>query len=176
MESDLHELTCRIRRSIRYHRTRERFFRRWASAIAFISLVSGFSIVAAILAEVQGYFALTAGAVVAFTQAAEMAFGISAKASTHNGLAVEFAALEAAMARVPDHDEAACRRFLEDTLRIEMREPPIKRYLDLICHNQVARAMGSDDVESLIWWQRWFAQYLAGDSTMEMLGNRRPAT
>ena len=170
MESDLHELTCRIRRSIRYHRARERFFRTWASAIAFISLVSGSSVVAAILTEMLVYFALTAGAVVALTQAAEMAFGISAKASTHNGLAVEFSALEAAMARVPDPDEAARRRFLEDTLRIEMREPPIKRYLDLICHNQVARAMGSDDVESLAWWQRLFAQYLNGDNAMENVG------
>ena len=54
-----------------------------------------------------------------------------------------------------------------EVLTIEAREPPIKRYLDLICHNQVARAMGSTDVEKLTRRQRWFAQWLDGDTALD---------
>ena len=40
-----------------------------------------------------------------------------------------------------------------EILSIEAREPPIRRYLDLICHNQVARSIGSDDIQPLLWWR-----------------------
>ena len=100
-------------------------------------------------------------------QAVEVTYGLSSKATTHRGLAAEFLGLEINMNWISGSDSDACERLLEYILRIEMREPPIKRYLDIICHNQVARAMGSDDVVALYWWQRWFAQYLSGDSAME---------
>ena len=54
-----------------------------------------------------------------------------------------------------------------EILNIEMREPPIKRYLDIICHNQVAISIGSNDIESLTFWQRTLANYLSGDNALQ---------
>ncbi|MBC6437034.1 MAG: hypothetical protein GDA52_02580 [Rhodobacteraceae bacterium] len=169
MEHDLHDVICRIQRSIRYHKARERFFRFWSGLAGMLCLLAGSAVVVSILAQGPGWLALGCGAVVAVAQAAEAVLGWSGKASAHSGFASEFAALERTMALLPETDARTLKNIGAEILRIEAREPPIYRYLDLICHNQVARAIGSDDVEHLAWWQRTFAHILPGASAMETL-------
>lgn len=162
-----HELTCHLQRSIRYHRARERFFDHWSHRISFVSLLSGSTIVVSLLAKAPEPISLCAGALVAVAQAMELVGQFSAKSRLHSGLAGEFLALERSLVRNGQDSPEVLADFTSEVLLIEAREPPIKRYLDLICHNQVACALGLDDVEKVTWFQRWFAQYLNGDGALQ---------
>lgn len=164
---DLHTLSCDVQRSVRYHRARERFFASWSNWFSFLSLVAGSSVVVALLASAPNWVAVAAGVVVVVTQALEQVFRLSSKTRDHSSLANEFLALERILTLKGQLTEQDLRDLRAEVLSIEAREPPIKRYLDLICHNQVARAIGSDDLEPLKWWQRFLAQYLNGDGALQ---------
>ncbi|MEI4470948.1 hypothetical protein [Frigidibacter sp. MR17.24] len=104
---------------------------------------------------------------VASAQGIDLIAQTGPKARIHNGLASEFIGLEKLLITNPDMSPDACRSIEAEMKQIEAREPPIKRYLDLICHNQVARSLGSDDIEKLSWAQRRFAHYLKGDGALQ---------
>ena len=163
----MHELSLHLQRSVRYHRARERFFESWSNLISFASLLAGSSVVVALLASAAPWVALTAGALVAAMQAVEQVARLSSKARDHAGFAAEFLSLERIVVLKGNSTEDDLRELRAEVLSIEARAPPIKRYLDLICHNEVARAIGSDDVEPLTFWQRSLAQYLNGDSALQ---------
>ncbi|MEI4262814.1 hypothetical protein [Roseovarius sp. D0-M9] len=167
IEDQWHEISCHLQRSVRYHRARERFFESWSNGISVLSLLAGSSVVVSILAECPQWIALASGGIVAALQAFDQVFRLGAKARDHNSLAGEFLALERilVMKDAPSLDDI--RELRAEILTIEAREPPVRRYLDLICHNQVARAMGSDDIEQLSWSQRTFAQFLSGDTALQ---------
>lgn len=157
-----HEFLCRLWRSVRYHRAREAFFQGWSSTFQFVSLIAGSSVVVTILSDAPAMWSLAAGAAVAVMQGAELVFRLADKARMHNALAAEFHAIERVAVMTGDLSDAKLRELRGEMLAVESREPPIKRYLDLICHNQVARSIGSDDTAPLAWWQIRFSQYLAG--------------
>lgn len=48
-----------------------------------------------------------------------------------------------------------------------MREPPIKNYFGLICHNQVAITIGSNDIKPIAIWWRMLVQWLNGDTALQ---------
>ena len=163
--NDLHDLSCHLQRSIRYHKARERFFGSWSSFNSFLSLIMGSAVVVGLLSDhLPDYVALGAGTAVAVSQSLELVLQWSTKARDHQAFASEFAALERVLASRDAPDAAFLRDLRAEVLTIEAREPPIKRYLDLICHNQVARALGSNDLARVTWWQRLTAQYRPGDS------------
>lgn len=164
VNDDWQGLECDVQRSIRYHMARVRFFQGWETVLRFVSLISGSSVVVAILAQAPDWVGLTAGALVAFAQAAELIGELGAKARRHSGLASEFSAIEQAIAlHGPNVDATTYSQTRARILQIEAREPPVKRYLDLICHNQIAHSIGSRHVYALNWWQRSFAHYLSGE-------------
>ena len=66
-----HELMCHIKRSVRYHRARQRFFDGWSHAVSFVSLLAGSAVVVALLASAPTWVAVSAGAAVAAIQALE---------------------------------------------------------------------------------------------------------
>lgn len=168
MEIDRHhELLCHVQRSIRYHRLRERFFAQWSRFISLLTLVSGSAVVATILSNLPDWASLAAGVTIVVLQAIQLIWGLDQKARLHSDLASEFVGIEREIARQGELSNEQIKELNSEILRIEAREPPIKRYLDLICHNQVARSIGSNDVERLKWWQRMFAQYLNGDTALQ---------
>lgn len=166
-DNDIHELTCHLQRSVRYHRARERFFEWWSNVFSVVSLLAGSSVVVSLLAAAPAWVAMASGATVAGMQALELVFRLSGRARDHNGFASEFLALERILVEKDVVTEADLRAMKAEILTIEAREPPVKRYLDVICHNQVAVSIGSDDIEKLTPWQRWFAQYLSGDHALQ---------
>lgn len=159
-----HGVHCDLQRSTRYHRARERFFQSWSSVIGFISLLSGSAVVVSLLSKGPDWVALAAGSLIAISQAFELIGGLSAKSRLHNSLASEFIALERELVSRGDLSATELQDLKGRILTVESREPPIKRYLDIICHNQVARSIGSQDIATLWFWQRWFAQWLNGDN------------
>lgn len=146
---------------------RERFFSTWSNVFSVVSLLSGSGVVVSLMAEMPPIVPLVAGGIVAFIQTFDQVIGTNGKARDHASLASEFLALERIMVMQGDLDAEAIRDLRAEVLSIEAREPPVKRYLDLIAHNQVARALGSDDIETLRWWQRLLAQYLPGDGALQ---------
>jgi hypothetical protein len=163
LETQLHELRCDAQRSIRYHLARVRFFRFWSSLFSFIGLISGSSVVVSILATAPSWIALTAGAIIAATQAIELIWNISEKARLHSSLQSEFNSLEQEIVIAGDKlNDDYYRRLEAKRLNIETREPPIKRWLDLLCHNEVAYAMGSNEIYDVPFWPRLAAQWLPG--------------
>lgn len=167
IESERHDLSCHLQRSVRYHRARERFFETWSSLVSFLSLIGGSSVVVSILAELPEWVSLTSGGIVAALQALDQVLRLAAKARDHNSLAGEFLALERILVMKDQLSADDIRELRAEILAIEAREPPVRRYLDLICHNQVARAMGLNDTEHLSWYQRTFAQFLSGDTALQ---------
>ena len=163
----LHSIRCHLQRSTRYHKARERFFSYWFNLFSFFSLLSGSAVVVSILASAPAWVSLAAGAIVAITQAIEQIGGLHGKAKLHSGLASEFTSLERYLHIGNSESEIDLNSIYAEVLSIEMREPPIKRYLDLICHNQVVRSIGSTDVEHISFWQKLFAQFLNGDSALQ---------
>lgn len=161
---DSHGFLCDLWRSTRYHRAREAFFQSWSSLFAFLSLIAGSSVVVTILAEAPPIWSVLAGGMVAMMQAAELVFRLADKARIHASLAGEFLALERLTTMSGDLTKSRLRELRGEMLSIETREPPIRRYLDLMCHNEVARAINSKDIEPLTWFQRTFCHYLAGPS------------
>ena len=162
--TDWHALESDVKRSIRYHMARVRFFQSWEVSLRFVSLISGSSVVVAILAGAPDWVGLTAGALVAVAQAAELIGELGAKARRHSTLANEFSAIDQDMALRGDQVELAVYRQTQARiLAIDAREPPIKRYLDLLCHNQIAHSIGSRDVYVVNWWHRLLAHYLSGE-------------
>jgi hypothetical protein len=165
--NDIHEISCHLQRSVRYHKARERFFENWSNLFSFASLIAGSSVVVSLLSSAPQWVALTAGALVAAMQAIEQVFRLAHKARDHSGLASEFFAIERFITLESNITQEHLREMRAEIMSIESREPPIKRYLDLICHNQVARSIGSDDIEKLKWHQRTLAQYLNGDHALQ---------
>jgi hypothetical protein len=163
----VYELTCHLQRSTRYHKARERFFVSWSNCFSFLSLAAGSSVVVSLLAKFPEWVPLAAGAAVAIMQATEQVFRLAGKARDHSAFASEFLALERILATQEQPTTHDILEIKGEVLSIEAREPPIKRYLDLICHNQVACAVGSDDLEELTFWQRTFAQYWSGENALQ---------
>ena len=150
------ELFFAVRRSVRYHRHRERFLDRVHHAGALLTAFAGSATVAALLVELPARWAwlrLFAAGVTAFGGATEVVFGAARAARRHDSLAVSFLGLErdvlrAGLSPTPETlVELQSRR-----LDIEAGEPPVYRVLDAICHDELVTALGVD--RSLVPQQR----------------------
>lgn len=168
-DTERYEIWYDIQRSIRYHRAREAFYQWYANTFTFLTLLAGSGIVMSLLGTGPKLLSVSLGVAVAAAQIIELVFQIAHKARLHNSLASEFMALDRVMTRTPSMDEKALAEIRSDILTIEAREPPIKRYLDLICHNQVARMIGSKDLEKLTFWQRNLANWLSGSTALQKI-------
>ena len=167
-ESDrLHSIRCHLQRLTRYHKARERFFSYWFNMLSFFTLSGGSAIVVSILTGAPIWVSLTAGTIVTVAQAIQQIGVLHNKTTLHSALASEFTSLERYLHMGNRENETDLDSICAEISSIEMREPPIKRYLDLICRNQVAQSIGSDDVEHISFWQKLFAQFLNGDSALQ---------
>ena len=148
-----------VRRSVRYHRRRERFFDRMHHLGAFAAALTGSATIAALLAG-HPTLVTVAAAVTALAGAGEMVFGLARKARRHNNLAREWIALERDVVRAGEElPESRLRELEAARLDIEACEPPVLRVLDAMCHDELVTALGIEDGHrsNLGWWQRWFA-------------------
>ena len=145
-----------VRRSVRYHVRRERYFDRAHHFGAFVAALSGSATITALLAG-HPVLVTVAAAATALCGAGEMVFGLARKARLHSNLAREFIALEKALIVAgEDLAESRLREFEAVRLDIEAREPPVLRVLDAMCHDELVTALGieSGQRSNLDWWQR----------------------
>jgi hypothetical protein len=156
-----HDLLFGVRRSIRYHTRRRRFFDRWNLVTNALAVIFGSTTIGGV---VKGWdtLAITAGAIVTFFSAVNLVVGTVRMARLHEDLAKKFVDLEKELVLAGEHDEQAHRGFCAKRLEVERDEPPVLRVLDSICHNELLRAMGYDRSHyvEITWYQRLLAQFV----------------
>ena len=162
----LDDLLFAVRRSVRYHDIRKQHFERINNLVMFVALLLGTGTLATFIEGLDA----TLWVQLSLPLAATILLGISlvcrvsSKASIHNDLKRRFITLEQSIAEKPNNwDDTDIAAWIKERLTIESDELPIKRILDVICHNDVMRSMGYEETHP-DWWkvgifQRLFAQY-----------------
>jgi hypothetical protein len=145
-DRELNDLLFAIKRSIRYHHHRRRFFDRLDEFIKIFSLVTGSGAFLTAMGAHQGLTQVFA-ALVALLSIISLVVGPAQAARLHEELARKFAKLELEIKRAGRLDADKLDSFVADRLTIESDEPPVLRVLDTICHNELCRASGYESCE-----------------------------
>ena len=156
VEAEYDDLLFAVRRSVRYHRHRERFLDRVHKFGALLTGVAGFATVATLPAR-WTWVPLVTASVTALAGATELVFGPARAARRHDSLAVSFLALEKDLLRIgPSLTPEALVEVQSRRLDIEATEPPVYRVLDAICHDELVTALGIDPSQrtNVTRWQR----------------------
>lgn len=165
LRKELRGLLFGIRRSARYHLRRRRFFELVDTWAQFLQVAFGSTGIVSLLAEFDARITVVAVAVVALSATFNLVIGTSRMARLHQDLARRFLALEKAMVLDSPSSHDGFLQFTAQRLEIEMEEPPVLRTLDRLCHNELLRATGYDDIQmvSIPFYQRLFANLISFD-------------
>lgn len=147
-----------IRRSVRYHDHRRRFYLNFRTAINFFTVIAGSAIVASSVAVSPSHLMLwAAGSVVAILALLDLAVGTADKATLHADLYRRFIGLEKRLLNSEKQSAEALDSIESDQLDIEMDEPSIYHALNRSCHNELLRSEGRPELfETLSWSHRTF--------------------
>ena len=149
-----------IRRSVRYHRHRERFLDWISNTFKVATAVAGSATVVSLLAKAGPWWPEAAATLTALFSAFDIVVAPGRTARLHNDLARDFIGLE------KDTLGAGSGLSREDLVALEARrldieanEPPHYRVLNMICHNELVRALGESPEHYVDVWcfQRWLA-------------------
>lgn len=156
-----HHLLFGVRRSVRYHAERRRFFDRWHRVTMLATIVGGSATIVSV-AQQRPAIATALAAAVSVAGALDMVIGYAGRAREHHDLVRGFSALERDMVATltPTGDDVA--RCTGRRLDLEAEEPATLRLLDSQCHNDLAYALGYDarQIVPLRWYHRLLAQYV----------------
>lgn len=154
-ENKVHDLLFDVRRSVRYHNRRRQFFDRFSKLSDTFALLSGSATIITVVSTLSTtkapiYFA----AATAIASAINLVFGTKSNARLHHDLARQFISLEKRLIS-PDLTPAILATIESDRLSIEAEEPPVLRVLDLICHNELIKAMGygKEELFNIPFWK-----------------------
>lgn len=139
----LHDQLFDIRRSVRYHRRRQKFFEWSHDMLLWMTALLGTSTASSLF----GGWGLieVAAALTAVASVSNLVFAPARKARLHSDLARRFIDLER-LAISPDAENRVSE-IKAKRLVIEEDEPPIYRVLDTLCYNEVMRSLGYKDDE-----------------------------
>ena len=139
-----------VQRSVRYHNRRRGFYERCHTLIVFFGVVGGSATIGAFGAAVTEDLPLWVKLLPAFLttllSAWDLVVGNSRKAWQHADLARQFINLEqrlvADRAAPSDELDKIVTDITVQRLVIESTEPPILQVLNILCDNELRRAMG----------------------------------
>lgn len=157
LDEKTYDLLFGIRRSVRYHNHRRRFYEIWNSITVAAAMVGGSSAVAAFLVDVaEGWSWLPVGlaAAVALLGAVDLAVGTLRCAYLHGDLARRFISLEQRFAHGRSLEDDEHEELTRARLGIEADEPPPLRLLDVMCHFELRRSLGDTAIHPAIPWPR----------------------
>ena len=153
------ELLWGVERSIRYHDRRRRFFEACHSIVLVfgaILAVVGFAVANEIIREqwLSAVFSILTMLVFLLY----LFFAFSRCARHHISLKHKFSELEKKIITNDDKNNIATLKACR--IEIEKDEPPIRRALDILCHNELARSRREtkDDIYKVTLSQRLTAQ------------------
>jgi len=161
LECAHHNILFGVRRSIRYHHRRRRFFDRIHKLTTFLSALTGTATFATVFAKAGPAWTLSFAAAVAIFSTIDLVVGTAQSARLYDDLAKRFIDLEKEIVTTGEMTDELLANFKAERLDIEKDEPPPLKVLDSICHNELMRAMDYDpkDFVPINYYQRFFAQF-----------------
>ena len=174
VEEALEGLLFDVRRSARYHERRCAFFtvlHRLTNLTAI--LLAGVVLMELLAREPSPIWIRVLAAIGGLLSACDLVVGFGASADAHRDFKRRWVALERQILKGALHPTATDERLI-----IETEEPPIYRALDVLCHNELCRAMGMARCEMyrVPRFVRWTAQILHWyDRSFAPLEPRPPA-
>lgn len=160
LEQRWNDLLFGVRRSVRYHNRRRRFFERYHTITTALSVLAGAATVVMVLQELGPLAPSITAALVTVLATFDLVVGTTAKAREHAEFARRFIELEKEMLTSAP-DEQRLKEFTAERLDIEADEPPPLHVLNVICHNELVRALGygQEHLVPLKWYQRLLAHF-----------------
>jgi hypothetical protein len=158
-----HEIIFGVRRSVRYHNRRRAFFDGWVLITNAVSVIFGSAAMWVFWSKANLDWGVYAALIVTFFSAINLVVGAGQRARLHADLARRFFSLEKEIISMADPTEEQRRLLMGKRLEIEADEPPVLRVVDVMCHNELADAMGFDrpkDFYTIPWYL-----YLTGHFT-----------
>ena len=158
----VHELLFGVRRSIRYHNHRKRFFDRLHKLSTALSALSGSATIVSVLAKAGPNLTITFAAAVAIFSIIDIVIGTTQAFRLHDDLSRQFTLLEKDIISTINPNDDALAKWIAQRLDIEANEPTAMRVIDSICHNELIRALGYDlsELVEIKWYQRLFSQII----------------
>ena len=170
MSQEFDDLLFGVRRSVRYHSRRQKFFQNCHTLLMI------FTMVAASLTFAANYPSSTLAeswpdwimhwlpALIALFAIVDVVIGFSNKAWRHGDFMRGFNDLQCEMEALHLKGNASAddvARLTKERLRIEADEPPVLHVLNTICHNELMRAMGyrQDEMVKITFFQRLLAPF-----------------
>ena len=144
--NDRSDLLFGVRRSIRYHNHRRRFFDAIDKTAKILTVIAGSATFATALGS-HRHWTLALAFSVAVLSTIDLIIASASRARLHSDLAKRFAVLETRIVRHKQLARDDLNEFIAERLMIESDEPPAMRVLDGQCHNELCRAMEEDDCE-----------------------------
>lgn len=166
LENEKHDLLFAVRRSVRYHYRRSCFFDGWNRFTIVISIILGSAAVASFL---NGNTITSIYPALLSFWSAFIAIISTRMARLHTDLARRFIALTVEIIRIKELTEDDIIELRVKRLEIEADEPPIKRILDIICHNELCQAEGYPESKlyHVPFYKRFLANFLSsGDASI----------
>lgn len=163
IDKDRWEILWAVQKSQRYHSRRNAFFDRWNKATAFVGVLAGSAVIAALADQVPKALAVAGGVLVVVMSGVDLVVGTSQMAHRHGDLRRRFCELEADISRDPSPTESTVAEWRARRLTIEAEEPAIYVALDLLCENELARAYGHLSATprvTLPWYKVMTAQFI----------------
>ncbi len=157
-----HEVSYRLRLSIRYHQRRARFFDLWEKWIKVLVTLAGTSAFAALAFEtVNTNIAKWIAALIAVMGVVNLVFAFSEKARTHANLVRRYSELEAELAATHTPKKGHLADINRRIRLIEADEPPTLGALVVLCQNEIALQEGHESsITPLRWYQRVLAHFV----------------
>ena len=153
-----YHLLFAIRRSVRYHNHRRRFYELWNSITVTVGVFGGSSAVATFFANLPPTWewwlpGALSGAVAAWS-ALDLSVGTARRANLHADLGRRFIFLEQQFSCSCDLSKELIDDLTRKRLDIEAAEPPPLRLLDAMCHFELLCSMDDAKPHPRIPWLR----------------------
>jgi len=162
LQKKLNALLFGVRRSVRYHNRRVRYYDRVNKAVTLLSALSGSATIASLLSDLGTEWSIAFATIVAVSSSINLVIGTAQQARLHNDLAKRFLELEKLIILTENPATESILTLTGKRLVIEADEPPPLLVLDSICHNELLRAMGfpRSDFIDIKWYQRMFCHQI----------------
>lgn len=165
--TETEKLRFSVQRSVRYHNHRRRFYEVWNSVTVTVAAIGGTLSMATSfpLGNHESFWWIPAitSLLVGLFGAVDLCIGTARCANIHLELAKKFIAIEQDLAHGRELEGEELEIIIKVRLEIEATEPPIMRFLDLLCHFELLRAQGDKKKHpEFPRWRRkvahWFSQ------------------
>lgn len=157
-----HDVSYRLRLSIRYHQRRTRFFDLWDKWIKILVVFAGTSAFTALMIETaDASIAKRISVVIAVMGILSLVFAFSEKARAHSNLARRYSELEAELATMRAPRKGNLMDLDRRIRLVEADEPPTLGVLVILCQNEIALQEGhKNQITSLRWYHRVLAHFI----------------